>query len=95
MCTTCLLIVFAEAFISVLGGALTLAIFVRVIQSWIPTLRLPLGLGELAWGVSEPILGPIRRRLPAAAGFDFSPLIALLGIQMIQSLLLRLLPLPI
>lgn len=95
MCTPCLLIVFAEAFISVLGGALTLAIFVRVIQSWIPTLRLPLGLGELAWGVSEPILGPIRRALPAAAGFDFSPLIAIVAIQALQSIVLRLLPVPI
>ena len=95
MCTTCLLIVFAEAFINVLGGALTLAIFVRVIQSWIPTLRLPLGLGELAWGVSEPILGPIRRALPTAAGFDFSPFVGLIAIQAIQSILLRLLPVPI
>lgn len=95
MCTTCLLLVFAEAFVMVLGGALTLAIFVRVIQSWIPTLRLPFGLGELAWGVSEPILRPIRRALPAAAGFDFSPLIALIAVQTLQSLILRLLPLPI
>lgn len=90
-----LLIVFAEAFINVLGGALTLAIFLRVIQSWIPTLRLPWGIGELAWGVSEPILGPIRRALPQAAGIDFSPFIALLAIQFVQSLLLRLLPLPV
>lgn len=94
MNTVGLLIVFAEAFINVLGGALTLAIFLRVIQSWIPTLRLPWGIGELAWGVSEPILGPIRRALPMTAGIDFSPFIALLAIQFIQSILLRLLPSP-
>lgn len=92
MNTIGLLIVFAEAFINVLGGALTLAIFLRVIQSWIPTLRLPWGIGELAWGVSEPILGPIRRALPMTAGIDFSPFIALLAIQFVQSILLRLLP---
>lgn len=92
MCTTCLLIVFAEAFINVLGGAITLAIFLRVIQSWIPTMRVPWGIGEFAWNVSEPILGPIRRALPQAAGIDFSPFIALIAIQFLQSILLRLLP---
>ena len=92
MCTTCLLLVFAEAFINVLAGAITLAIFLRVIQSWIPTLRIPWGIGEFAWSVSEPILGPIRRALPQAAGIDFSPFIALIAIQFLQSILLRLLP---
>lgn len=90
-----LLIVFAEAFINVLGGTITLAIFLRVVQSWIPTLRLPWGLGELAWSVTEPILGPIRRALPMSAGIDFSPFIALVAIQLLQSILLRLLPLPV
>ena len=92
MCTTCLLVIFAEAFINVLAGAITLAIFLRVIQSWISTLRIPWGIGEFAWSVSEPILGPIRRALPRAAGIDFSPFIALIAIQLLQSILLRLLP---
>lgn len=92
MCTTCLLIVFVEAFINVLAGALTLAIFVRVILSWIPNVRLPFGLGDFVWGVSEPILGPIRRALPFMGGIDFSPFIALLAIQFITNVLLRVLP---
>ena len=92
MCTTCLLLVFVEAFINVLGAALTIAIFVRVVLSWIPGVRLPLGLGEFVWNVSEPILGPIRRWLPAMGGIDFSPFIALVLIQIAESLLLRLLP---
>ena len=92
MCTTCLLIVFVEAFINVLQGALTLAIFVRVILSWIPNARLPLGLGDFVFGVSEPILSPIRRAMPFMGGIDFSPFIALLAIQLIASLILRLLP---
>jgi len=93
--TVGLLVVFAEAFINVLGGALTLAIFLRVIQSWIPAMRLPWGIGELAWSVTEPILGPIRRALPSSAGFDFSPFIALIVIQVTQSILIRLLPQPV
>ena len=92
MCTTCLLIVFVEAFINVLAGALTLAIFVRVILSWIPNARLPFGLGDFVFGVSEPILSPIRRAMPFFGGIDFSPFIALLAIQLVSSLILRLLP---
>jgi YggT family protein len=92
VCTECLLIVFIEAFINVFAGALTLAIFVRVILSWIPKARLPFGLGEFAFGVSEPILSPIRRLIPFFGGIDFSPFIALLAIQLVSSVLLRVLP---
>ncbi len=92
MCSTCLLIAFIESFISVLGWALTLAIFVRVILSWIPNARLPFGLGEFVFAVSEPILGPIRRAMPFFGGVDFSPLVALLLIQVASSVLLRVLP---
>jgi len=86
------LIVFIESFINVLGWALTLAIFVRVILSWIPNARLPFGLGEFVFAVSEPILGPIRRAMPFFGGVDFSPLVALLLIQVASSVLLRVLP---
>lgn len=91
MCGTCLLIVYAEAFINVLSGALTIAVFARVLVSWVPT-RLPWGLNDFVFAVTEPILGPIRRALPAAAGMDFSPLIALVALQLVTSLLLRVLP---
>jgi YggT family protein len=92
MCVSALLITFVEAFINVFFGALTLAIFARVILSWVPT-RLPWGLNDFVLAVTEPILGPIRRLLPAAAGMDFSPLIALIVIQyVVPSILLRLLP---
>ena len=85
---------FLEGFINVLAQALTLAIFIRVIQSWVP-MRLPWGLGEFVWNVTEPILSPIRRALPFMGGMDFSPLIALLAIQAIRSLLVGLLPPPL
>jgi len=86
-----LLVVFLEAFINVLALALTIAIFARVILAWVPV-RLPWGLGEFFWAVSEPILAPIRRALPFMGGIDFSPFIALIAIQTIASILLRLLP---
>ena len=89
------MIVFVEAFINVLAWALMVAIFVRVIVSWVPNLKLPFGLGDFVWNVSEPILGPIRRAIPFFGGIDFSPFIAFVLIQIATSLLLRLLPLPV
>lgn len=91
MCVECLLLVFLEAFINVLAQAEVLAIFVRVIMSWVP-MRLPFGLNDLVWNVTEPVLAPIRRYMPMAGGIDFSPLIALLLIQIIASIILRALP---
>ena len=91
MCVSALLITFAEAFINVFFGAILLAIFARVILSWVQA-RLPFGLNDFIFAVTEPILGPIRRLLPAAAGMDFSPLIALIGIQFVEPLILGLLP---
>ncbi len=94
MCITCFLLVFAEAFINVLAGALTICILVRVLLSWVPV-RLPLGLADLVFGVSETILGPIRRALPFMGGLDLSPFVAIIAIQVVQGLLLRLLPYPV
>ncbi len=85
------LIVFIEAFVNVLAQALTLAIFVRVLLSWVP-MKLPWGLGEFVWSVTEPILAPIRRALPFMGGIDFSPIIAFFLIQFLASLVLRVLP---
>lgn len=90
MCATCLLIVYLEAFIGVVANALTIAILVRVVLSWFPSARLPFGVGEFAWGVSEPILAPIRRALPIAGGLDFSPFIALIAIRISAPILLQL-----
>ena len=91
MCAGCLLVVYLEAFINVLYLGLTIVIFGRVLLSWIPT-RVPWGLNDFIFSVTEPILAPIRRALPMAAGMDFSPLIALVLLQVIEQLVLRILP---
>jgi len=91
MCATCFLLVFLEAFVNIAAQALVLLIFARVILGWVP-MRLPFGLNELVWNVTEPVLAPIRRYLPIAGGMDFSPFVALLLIQILASLILRVLP---
>ncbi len=81
----CIIPTFIEAFATVLVQALWLVIVVRVLLSWVPV-RLPWGLGDFVWSVSEPILSPVRRVLPSTGGIDFSPLIALFAIQIIGSI---------
>ncbi|MDE3112513.1 MAG: YggT family protein [Chloroflexota bacterium] len=94
---TALLYAFLFAFVTTLFGALQLVILVRVILSWIP-MRLPFDLNDLIWSVSEAILGPVRRALPPMGGLDLSPLVALIGLGLIQQYLvvplLRALPYP-
>lgn len=91
MCAGCLLVVYLGAFINVLFLGLTLVIFGRVLLSWVPT-RLPWGLNDFIFSITEPVLSPIRRALPMGAGMDFSPLIALVLLQLVEQLLIRLLP---
>lgn len=65
------------------------AIVLTVIMSWVaPNVYSP--ATELAQVLTEPILRPIRKVLPAMAGFDFTPMLALLGLFMIVSMLPRL-----
>ncbi len=55
----------------------TLAIILRALLSWFPSLRLP-WLSRLLWVLTEPILRPLRRILPPwkTGGLDISPLVA-------------------
>ena len=44
-------------------------------------------LMRFLWDITEPLLGPVRRRLPTFAGMDFSPLVVVLLLSVVQSLL--------
>lgn len=69
-----------------------LAIFAAIVLSWFPvqpgsaleTVR------RVLFGVTEPVLGPLRRALPPVrlGGFalDLSPIIVLIGLQVLQAL---------
>ena len=55
-----------------------LVMFVRIIFYWIsPNPTNP--VTRLAYRITEPVLAPIRRRLPPMSGFDFSPMVVMLG----------------
>jgi YggT family protein len=68
---------FLANFLQFLLVALWLLIFGRVIASFVdPTGRHP--LSAFVIGVTEPILGPVRRLLPSTGMIDLSPLIVML-----------------
>lgn len=55
------------------------AIVLTVIMSWIaPNVYSP--ATELARVLTEPILRPLRKLLPSTGGFDFSPMLAMMGL---------------
>ena len=75
---------FLYNFVAVLTQILTLAIFVRAILSWFPVSR-DNPFVEVVVQITDPILGPIRRVMPLMGSIDFSPLVAIILLQMISS----------
>ena len=76
------------ALINLLLLFLQLAIFARIIVSWIaPRGGLNNPIVNVIYQITEPILGPLRRILPRVGMFDFSPMVAIIIIVLIQSAL--------
>ena len=67
---------FLHTFAEVLIYLCIFAIFVRAAASWFIRDSHGLFMGFLV-DVTEPILGPLRRVIPARLGVDFSPMIAI------------------
>jgi len=71
--------------IRLLCKVLTVAIFIRVILSWISPR--PNALTVILGKVTEPILAPLRRIIPMAGMFDLTPMVAIIILQLIASFL--------
>lgn len=74
------------AIVHLLLDLYSLVLFAAVILSWI-NLSPDNQLLRLVQRLTEPVLAPLRRVLPSAGGFDFSPVVALLLIRLLQRLL--------
>ena len=67
------------------------AVFARIILSWIPVTpgTFLAQINSALYTVTEPVLGPLRRAIPPVrigmAALDLSPLIVILGIQLLRS----------
>jgi YggT family protein len=76
--------------IALLLNVYLVAIIVQVIISWVnPGSYNP--VSALLHSLTEPVLRPIRQLLPPIAGIDLSPLLALIGLQVLKMLILPLL----
>lgn len=68
------------------------AVLLRVILSWF----MPYGMrqnpaGDLLASLTEPLMRPARRLIPAVGGLDLSPIVVLVGLQLLQLALAHLL----
>lgn len=65
------------------------AILIQAILSWItPGTYNP--VTSVLFSLTEPVLRPVRRLIPPVSGFDLSPLVAILGLQVIRMLVMPL-----
>ncbi|MDX2456813.1 MAG: YggT family protein [Gammaproteobacteria bacterium] len=61
------------------------AIVIQVILSWVnPGNYNP--VNALLSGITRPVMGPIQRLIPPVSGIDLSPLVALIGLQVLKML---------
>ena len=82
--------------IGIVANLIFYLVLIHVILSWLVGFNV-VNLNnqfvrQVYYGVNaavEPMLAPIRRILPTAGGIDFSPLVLLIGVEVLRVLLLR------
>ena len=73
-------------FLELLCEVLTLLILIRVVVSWVSPGHTNT-LTNILYQVTEPILGTLRRIIPRVGVLDFSPMVAVILLQVIATLL--------
>jgi YggT family protein len=63
---------------------LTIAIIIRALLSWFPNVDPRNPLVEFIITITEPILAPIRAVMPRMGMIDFTPMIAIIVLQVIN-----------
>ncbi len=68
-----------------------LVLLVRVLCSWFPIDKRSRWYSYL-YRVTEPVLAPFRQFMPPSTGMDFSPILAIVFLQIFQEIVLRIVP---
>ena len=68
-----------ENFLALLLQILLMAIFVRVLLTWLP-IDQSNPIVRVLFDVTEPVLAPFRRIIPRIGMFDLSPMVALFAL---------------
>ncbi len=64
----------------------TFSILIQVVLSWVnPSSHNP--MTDLLYSINEPVLGRVRKLLPSFQGFDFSPIFAMIILQLMSMLI--------
>jgi YggT family protein len=71
-----------QNFLALLLQVLLMAIFIRVLLTWLP-IDQSNRIVRVLFDVTEPVLAPFRRVIPRIGMFDLSPIAAMLIIQLI------------
>ncbi|MGH8552094.1 MAG: YggT family protein, partial [Methylococcales bacterium] len=72
--------------IGLLVDIFVVVILVQVVLSWINPRSYNAAI-SMVYYLAEPILGAVRRVIPPVGGIDFSPLVVLMGLQLLKMLL--------
>jgi YggT family protein len=80
---------FIILFIQILARSIVFLLFLHVILSMFMSAEKPLRIGIAR--IVDPILNPIRRFIKPFNGIDFSPVAAILAVNLIESILTRIL----
>ncbi|MFN7472966.1 MAG: YggT family protein [Roseiflexaceae bacterium] len=76
---------FFATFLLLLLQALNYAIFARVILSWVDQPG-AWQVTRIVRDITEPIMAPLRRVIPMMGMMDFSPIVAILLLQVLEGL---------
>ncbi len=77
---------FFFSLIRILCELLTIAIVIRAILSWFSPRPTNI-LSVMLYRITEPVLAPLRRIIPRAGMIDFSPMVAIILLQLVAYLL--------
>jgi YggT family protein len=76
---------FLIQFVEILSATLQILIIARVLMSWV--VPNPTGpIGRFLMEMTDPVLKPFQKIIPPMAGIDFSPILALVIIQVLSTL---------
>jgi len=76
--------------VNVMFEVYTFLIIAEVLMSWVPHDRYH-PVFRFIEEVTEPVLRPFRRLIPVVGGIDFSPIVALMAVELVRRVILSLL----
>ena len=81
---------FLIALVRLAGFVFTIALLLRVLLGWINVSPYQNEFAGLLYRITDPVLEPIRRRLPSVGMLDISPLIAMILVNILEGILIML-----